>query len=62
MQRSLELQLWGASTCRTGFGFGLGRSTGVLRVQSDMADVCEGEDESFEEVKENLQHGVAQLD
>ena len=43
-------------------GFGLGRSTGVLRVQSDMADVCEGEDEGFEEVKENLQHGVAQLD
>ena len=60
MQRSLELQMWGPSTCKTGFGFGLGRSTGVLRTQSDMADVCEGEE--LDEAKENLINGVAQLD
>jgi len=60
--RSLELQLWGGSAeCRTGFGFGRGRSTGVLRgggdeLSSALAEVCEDEAEEFQLAKENLEN------
>lgn len=60
--RSLELQLWGGNVeCRTGFGFGRGRSTGVLRgggdeLSSALAEVCEDEAEDFQIAKENLEN------
>mmetsp|Transcript_13328 Transcript_13328/g.31548 ORF Transcript_13328/g.31548 Transcript_13328/m.31548 type:complete len:178 (-) Transcript_13328:219-752(-) len=60
--RSLELQLWGGNAeCRTGFGFGRGRSTGVLRgggdeLSSALAEVCEDEAEDFQIAKENLEN------